>query len=143
MAFCEAAAYYYKRNMTLWDAILEMYEKYGYFEDKVIAITHQGKEGLDLIQNIMIELRKNPPKQIGAYPVKKFVDYSKGIDEIPVSNVLQFDLGEGVWLAIRPSGTEPKIKLYFGVIGENLGDARQKSSDLEKAVTGSLESVSK
>ena len=142
MAFCEAAAYYYQRNMTLWDAILAMYEKYGYFEDTVISITHKGKEGLDLIQNIMIELRKNPPKEIGEYHAEKFLDYSKGIDEIPVSNVLQFNLGKGVWLAIRPSGTEPKIKLYFGVIGKNMADARQKSSELERAVTELLERVS-
>jgi alpha-phosphoglucomutase len=118
-----------------------MYEKYGYYKDNVIAITHKGIEGLQKIQSIMDNLRKNPPMKFGNYDVTAVRDYLK--DEIvnvktgekkptgiPKSNVLYFELTEDAWLCVRPSGTEPKIKLYFGVVGKDLADADEKSEKL-------------
>ena len=141
MALCEAAAYYKLRGKTIWDAMLDMYEKYGYYKDNVIAITHKGIEGLQKIQSIMDNLRKNPPMKFGNYDVTAVRDYLK--DEIvnvktgekkptgiPKSNVLYFELTEDAWLCVRPSGTEPKIKLYFGVVGKDLADADEKSEKL-------------
>lgn len=126
---------------TIWDAMLDMYEKYGYYKDNVIAITHKGIEGLQKIQSIMDNLRKNPPMKFGNYDVTAVRDYLK--DEIvnvktgekkptgiPKSNVLYFELTEDAWLCVRPSGTEPKIKLYFGVVGKDLADADEKSEKL-------------
>ena len=140
-ALCEAAAYYKLRGKTIWDAMLDMYEKYGYYKDNVIAITHKGIEGLQKIQSIMDNLRKNPPMKFGNYDVTAVRDYLK--DEIvnvktgekkptgiPKSNVLYFELTEDAWLCVRPSGTEPKIKLYFGVVGKDLADADEKSEKL-------------
>ena len=141
MALCEAAAYYKTQGKTLWDAMIDMYEKYGYYKDNVIAITHKGIEGLQKIQSIMDNLRKNPPMKFGNYDVTAVRDYLK--DEIvdvktgekkptgiPKSNVLYFELTEDAWLCVRPSGTEPKIKLYFGVVGKDLADADEKSEKL-------------
>lgn len=141
MTLCEAAAYYKTEGKTLWDAMIDMYEKYGYYKDNVIAITHKGIEGLQKIQSIMDNLRKNPPMKFGNYDVTAVRDYLK--DEIvnvktgekkptgiPKSNVLYFELTEDAWLCVRPSGTEPKIKLYFGVVGKDLADADEKSEKL-------------
>lgn len=141
MTLCEAAAYYKTQGKTLWDAMIDMYEKYGYYKDNVIAITHKGIEGLQKIQSIMDNLRKNPPMKFGNYDVTAVRDYLK--DEIvnvktgekkptgiPKSNVLYFELTEDAWLCVRPSGTEPKIKLYFGVVGKDLADADEKSEKL-------------
>lgn len=141
MALCEAAAFLKLRGKTIWDAFLEMYERYGYYKDNVISITHKGIEGLEKIKNIMDSLRKNPPVEFGKYKVTSFRDYEeeyikdmatgeKKPTNIPKSNVLYFDLTEDAWLCVRPSGTEPKIKLYFGVVGSSLADADEKSEQL-------------
>lgn len=149
MALCEAAAYFKKRGKSLWDAMVDMYEKYGYYRDEVIAITHKGIEGLEKIQAIMTELRENPPVKFGNYDVVCFRDYETGVcknlrtgeeepTEIPQSNVLYFELTDDSWLCIRPSGTEPKIKIYFGVVGKDMEDAELKSKALEKEVRATL-----
>lgn len=141
MALCEAAAYYKKRGKTLWDAMIDMYEKYGYYKDDVISITHKGIEGLEKIKSIMNGLRENPPMKFGDYEVVTFRDYEKdtvknlrtgeeGTTGLPKSNVLYFELTNDAWLCVRPSGTEPKIKIYFGVVGSGMEDAEQKSSEL-------------
>ena len=145
MALCEAAAYYKTKNMTLWDAMLAMYERYGYYKDGVKAVTMKGIEGLEKIQEIMNELRTNPPKEFCGYKVESFRDYQADtITDIasgevkptglPKSNVLYFDMSDKVWMCVRPSGTEPKIKFYFGVVGESLEDADKKSEEMAKAV---------
>ena len=152
MALCEAAAFYKAQGKTLWDAMLEMYEKYGYYKDAVIAVAHKGIEGLAKIKSIMENLRNNPPAEIGGYKVLKTRDYDK--DEIvdlatgaktttgiPKSNVLYYEMEGDVWLAVRPSGTEPKIKLYYGVVGDNLEDADQKSEKLGEQVKALLDSL--
>lgn len=145
MALCEAAAYYKVRGMTLWDAMISMYEKYGYYIDNVISITHKGLEGLAKIKKIMDTLRANPPIKFGDYKVTSTRDYEFGIiknvetgetkpTNIPKSNVLYFDLTDDAWLCVRPSGTEPKIKIYFGVVGQSYKEGVDKSAELEKIV---------
>lgn len=149
MALCEAAAYYKKRGKTLWDAMIDMYEKYGYYKDDVIAITHKGIEGLEKIKSIMDGLRTNPPKSFGDYEVTAVRDYETdtvknlrtgetGITGLPKSNVLYFELTSDAWVCVRPSGTEPKIKIYFGVVGTDMGDAEQKSFELAEIVKKTL-----
>ena len=152
MALCEAAAYYKLRGKTIWDAMLEMYEKYGYYKDDVIAITHKGLEGLAKIKSIMDSLRENPPMAFGKYQVLATRDYEKDIIRdvktgetkptgIPKSNVLYFELTDDAWLCVRPSGTEPKIKIYFGVVGDSLDNAQQKSEELAGVVKELLEQL--
>ena len=153
MALCEAAAYYKTKNMTLWDAMVAMYERYGYYKDDVQSITMKGIEGLEKIQEIMTALRTNPPKEVGGIQVTSFRDYQAGTvtdlqsgdvkpTGLPESNVLYFDMADNVWLCVRPSGTEPKIKFYYGVVGTSLEDADKKSADMAAAVTKLVESMS-
>ena len=152
MALCECAAYYKTKNMTLWDAMIEMYERYGYYKDSVKSITLKGIEGLAKIQEIMDTLRKNPPTQVGDYKVTSFRDYKE--DKItnletkevcptglPKSNVLYFDMTDDAWLCVRPSGTEPKVKFYYGVKGTSLADADKKSEIMGKAVLDMVDSM--
>ncbi|MCQ2529630.1 MAG: phospho-sugar mutase [Lachnospiraceae bacterium] len=131
LILCEMCAYYKYEDMTLWDAVCEMYEKYGYEEEKTVSITRKGINGLEEISNIMTEMRKNPPAVIGGYEVKRMVDYEQSeLTGLPKSNVLFFQL-EGGWVCVRPSGTEPKIKYYFGVT-EELSKATDKIQLLEE-----------
>ena len=143
MALCEAAAYYKQKGMTLWDAMIQMYEKYGYYKDDVKSITLKGIEGLAKIQQIMDTLRNNTPSEIGPYKVLSARDYKLDTKKdmvtgevtttgLPSSNVLYYDLTDDAWLCVRPSGTEPKIKLYYGVKGTSLEDAAAKSAELGK-----------
>ena len=145
MALCEAAAYYKTQGKTLWDAMIDMYEKYGYYKDDIQSITLKGIEGLEKIQSILETLRKNPPAKIGGYQVTSARDYkldtvrnmSTGeITEtgLPKSNVLYYDLTDDAWLCVRPSGTEPKVKFYYGVKGTSLADADEKSKALGEKV---------
>ena len=141
MALCEAAAYYKTKNMTLWDAMIAMYERYGYYKDGVQSITLKGIEGLAKIQEIMDTLRNNTPETIGEYKVLSARDYKLNtirnmetgeVTEtgLPQSNVLYYDLSDDAWLCVRPSGTEPKIKLYYGIKGTSMEDAEKKSNAL-------------
>lgn len=152
MALCEAAAYYKSKNMTLWDAMIAMYEKYGYYLDGSQSITLSGKEGLEKIAFVLELLRKNPMTSIGAYSVTASRDYLSGeIKDIrtgevketglPSSNVLYYDLTDDAWICVRPSGTEPKIKFYYGVKGTSLEDAREKSKALGKEIEGTVNSI--
>ena len=154
MKLCEAAAYYKTKNMTLWDAMLAMYEKYGYYKDDVKAITLSGKEGLEKIQLIMDTLRKNKIDELGGYKVKVMRDYesgetydvisgSRGETGLPSSNVLYYEFGNGVWFCVRPSGTEPKIKFYYGVVGDSMEDADKKSEDFAKAILDFIDNILK
>lgn len=145
MALCEAAAYYKTKDMTLWDAMIAMYERYGYYKDDIQAITLKGIEGLAKIQEILETLRKNPPTQIAGYEVVKARDYKADTIKdmatgevtttgLPNSNVLYYDLTDDAWLCVRPSGTEPKVKFYYGVKGTSLEDADEKSANMGKEV---------
>lgn len=150
MALCEAAAYYKTKGMTLWDALVSLYERYGYYKDDVQAVTMKGIEGLEKIQQIMNTLRTNPPVQVGDYKVVSVRDYK--LDTIkdlatgevkptglPKSNVLYFDLSDHAWLCVRPSGTEPKVKFYYGIVGTSLEDANEKSAALGKEVLAMID----
>ena len=145
MALCEAAAYYKTKNMTLWDAMLAMYEKYGYYKDHVESITLKGIEGLAKIQEIMDTLRSETLTEIGGYKVEKVRDYKKDTitdlatgavtaTGLPSSNVLYYELNDAAWFCVRPSGTEPKVKFYIGVKGSSMEEAEQKYEVLGKAV---------
>ena len=151
-ALCEAAAYYKQKCMTLWDAMIAMYEKYGYYKDAVKAIGLSGIEGLAKIQSIMETLRNNTPTEVGGYKVTSARDYK--LDTIknmatgevkptglPSSNVLYYDLEDGAWICVRPSGTEPKIKFYFGVKGTSLKDAEEKENALGAAVMAMVDKM--
>ncbi|MCI9614233.1 MAG: phospho-sugar mutase [Dorea sp.] len=145
MALCEAAAYYKTQGKTLWDAMVDMYDKYGYYKDDIQSITLKGIEGLNKIQEILETLRKNPPAEIAGYQVVKARDYqAETIRDIatgevtgtglPKSNVLYYDLTDDAWLCVRPSGTEPKVKFYYGIKGTSLEDADKKSAKLGEEV---------
>ncbi|MDD3402323.1 MAG: phospho-sugar mutase [Hespellia sp.] len=145
MALCEAAAYYKTQGKTLWDAMIDMYEKYGYYKDDIQAVSLKGIEGLAKIQEILETLRKDPPTEIGGYKVVQARDYKANTIKdmatgavtetgLPESNVLYYDLTDDAWLCVRPSGTEPKIKFYYGIKGESLADADAKSEALGKEV---------
>ncbi|MBQ9885538.1 MAG: phospho-sugar mutase [Lachnospiraceae bacterium] len=145
MALCEAAAYYKTKGMTLWDAMLAMYERYGYYKDDIKTITLKGIEGLEKIQYIMETLRNNPPKAFGDYKVESFRDYKKDTitdnatgevkpTGLPSSNVLYFDMADDTWVCVRPSGTEPKVKFYYGVKGTSFEDAEKQSEELGRII---------
>lgn len=145
MALCEAAAYYKTQGMTLWDAMIMLYEKYGYYKDDIQSITLTGIEGLAKIQEIMDTLRREPVKRIGDYKVVLSRDYKedKVIEAetgavkptgLPKSNVLYYDLEDDAWVCVRPSGTEPKVKFYYGIKGSSMADADAKSAALGKEV---------
>ena len=145
MALCEAAAYYKSQGKTLWDAMLDMYEKYGYCIDAIQSVSLKGIEGLAKIQEIMNTLRENTPAKIGKYEVLSARDYKKDTIKnlttgevtttgLPNSNVLYYDMSDSAWLCVRPSGTEPKVKFYYGVKGTSLEDAQKLSKELGEEV---------
>ena len=151
-ALCEAAAYYKQKGMTLWDAMIAMYEKYGYYKDDIQAITLKGIEGLQKIQEIMETLRNETPSEIAGYKVLSARDYKKDTIKnmesgemtktgLPSSNVLYYDLSDEAWLCVRPSGTEPKVKFYYGVKGTSLEDADAKSAALGKQVVAMIQEM--
>ncbi len=152
MALCEAAAYYKTKNMTLWDAMIAMYERYGYYQDGITAITLKGIEGLEKIGQIMNTLRAEAPKEIGAYQVTAVRDYKNDtITDIatgavrptglPSSNVLYYELTDDAWVCVRPSGTEPKVKFYFGIKGSSMADADAKAEAMKAAVNALVEKM--
>ncbi len=137
MSLCEAAAYYMSKGITLYEQMNNIYEKYGYFKEDLVSVTLKGIEGMEKIQEIMEGYRNNPPKTAGDYKVLKFRDYKKETitdmttgavvpTGLPKSDVLYFELNDNAWCAVRPSGTEPKIKFYFGVKGSSMEDADKK-----------------
>ncbi len=152
MALCEAAAYYKTRNMTLWDAMIALYDRYGYYKDDIISVTMKGITGLQKISDIMEYLRQNPVKEICGLKTLAVRDYKKDTRTVlatgavtatglPTSNVLYYELENNSYLCVRPSGTEPKIKLYFGVKGASMEDADERSKKLGAEVKALLESI--
>lgn len=152
VALCEAAAYYKMKGMTLWDAMIAIYEKYGYYKDAVKSIGLKGIEGQAKIQAIMDTLRNNTPTEVGGYRTVSARDYKldtiKDMENgevkptgLPESNVLYYDLTDDAWLCVRPSGTEPKIKFYYGIKGTSLADADEKSAKLGEAVMAMVDSM--
>ena len=135
MMLCEVAAYYKKEGKTLWDAMLSMYEKYGYYKEGLSTLTLKGIDGANQIKQMMEEQRKNPSTELGEFKVIGVRDYLKNDTGLPISNVLYYELEDNAWCCIRPSGTEPKIKFYFGVKGSSLIDAKEKLDKLEEDLT--------
>ena len=145
MALAEAAAYYKTKGMTLWDAMLSLYEKYGYYKDAIKSIELKGMEGLAKIKEILETLRQESPKKIGSWTVQAVRDYREDTvtdlatgevhpTGLPTSNVLYYELDQDAWLCVRPSGTEPKVKFYYGVKGASLAEADKLSEEMGEAV---------
>ena len=149
MCLCEVAAWCKKNGITVWDQMLKLYEKYGYFKETQYAITLKGIDGSRQIAEMMDKLRSNPPKSFGELTVKELRDYDKDVTKnmatgeetptgLPKSNVLYFDLTNDSWCCARPSGTEPKIKFYMGFKGRSLSDAQDKVEKLTEALKSYL-----
>ena len=145
MCLCEVAAWCKKQGRTVWDQMLLMYEKYGYYTEDLYTVTLKGIDGAKQITKIMDSLRVNPPEKFGDLNVLAVRDYQSGVvrdtqtgkessTHLPVSNVLYFDLTQDSWCCARPSGTEPKIKFYMGVKGKDLEDAKKKNQALTAAL---------
>ena len=144
MLLCEVAAFYKAQKKTLWDAMLEMYDKYGYYKEGLATLTLKGEKGAAQIKDMMENMRSQMPSTIGEYKVNAMRDYLKGIRKtadgeesklsLPESNVIYFELDLDAWCCVRPSGTEPKIKYYCGVKGDSIEDASSKLENLKKAL---------
>lgn len=145
MALCEAAAYYKTKGITLWDQMLNIYNKYGYYKEDLFTMTFKGADGAKKMQDMMDAYRKNTPKQVGAYKVLRLRDYKNDVitdlatgetipTGLPKSNVLYFELENDAWFCVRPSGTEPKIKFYAGIKGNSLDDSAKKLDELMEAI---------
>ena len=142
---CEVADYYKKQGKTLWDAMIDIYEKYGYYKEGLATMTLKGIDGAAQIQQIMSDARANLPKEVGSHKVIAVRDYKADTRTeiatgkvtptgLPNSNVLYYELSDNAWCCVRPSGTEPKIKFYFGVKGESLKDSEEKLEALKSAM---------
>jgi phosphoglucomutase len=149
MSLCEVASFCKKQGKTLWDMMLDTYEKYGYFKESQYTITLKGIDGSKQIAEIMDKLRQNPPKAFGDLKVLRFRDYQNDVivdmetgektsTGLPKSNVLYFDLPDDHWCCARPSGTEPKIKFYMGVKGNSLEDAKARLEKLTEDLKAAL-----
>ena len=132
MLVAEAAAYYKKQGKTLWDVLLEIYAKYGYFAEDEPNIILEGIPGAQRIQRMMKWIRNNLPTSVSGKKVDKIIDYINGYEDIPAQNAIRFFLEDGSWFAIRPSGTEPKIKFYFYSKGNSYEDALEKNRTIKK-----------
>ena len=145
MALCEAAAYYKSKGLTLWDQMINIYEKYGYYKEGQVSIVLEGADGAEKIKSMMTAMREKKIEKIGEYNVLKFRDYDRNIIRdmktgheeetgLPKSNVLYYELENNSWCCVRPSGTEPKIKLYMGIKADTMENADKKLEDLKKAM---------
>ncbi len=145
MAICEAAAYYKKQGLTLWDQMIKIYEKYGYYREELASITLKGADGAAKIQNMISKMRNNPPVRIGNWDVIAVRDYriqerkemmtgSTTRIDLPMENMLYYELSNDAWCCARPSGTEPKIKFYIGAKGNSIEDAKLQAETLKEEV---------
>ncbi|MBM6648527.1 phospho-sugar mutase [Bacillus sp. RIT 809] len=146
---CEVAAYYKSKGKTLYDGLLEVFKKYGFFREDLVSLTLKGKDGAEQIQKMMATFRGNPPKEVAGLTVVAVEDYKESIittlqdgnkEEIhlPKSNVLKYQLEDGSWFCLRPSGTEPKIKFYFGVQDDSLQNSEQKLLTIKEDIMNRL-----
>ena len=145
MALCEAAAYYKSKGLTLWDQMINIYEKYGYYKEGQVSIVLEGADGAEKIKEMMTAMRNKSIDKIGEYKVLEFKDYDKNMIKnmqtgetretgLPKSNVLYYDLENNSWCCVRPSGTEPKIKLYMGIKADSMEKAEKKLEELKQAM---------
>ena len=145
MALCEAACFYASKGKTLWDAMIDIYEKYGYYKEAQVSIVREGVQGAQEIKEMMTKMRETDIESIGKYKVLVFKDVEKDVVKdmktgetsktgLPKSNVLYYELEDNSWCCIRPSGTEPKIKLYMGIKGNTEKEAEEKLAELKEAM---------
>ena len=144
MALCEATAYYKSKGITLWQQMLNIYKKYGFYKEGQISIVLKGADGAEQIKAKMEKMRANPPKSLAGHKVIEARDYKehtivkengeRSETDLPTSNVLYYDLTDNAWCCVRPSGTEPKIKFYMGVRGESMEDADKRLEELTEAM---------
>ena len=150
MALCEAACYYKAQGITLWDQMINIYKKYGFYKETQVSIVKEGAEGAQIIKEMMTKTRNKDVEKIGDYKVLTFKDVEKDIVKnmqtgeitktgLPKSNVLYYELEENSWCCVRPSGTEPKIKLYMGIKGKSETDANEKLEKLKNAMVKVVE----
>ncbi|KAB7707364.1 phospho-sugar mutase [Bacillus aerolatus] len=143
----EVAAYYKAQGKSLYDGLIEIFEKYGFYQESLSSLTLKGKDGAEQIASILEKFRHEPPESMNGIPLIAMEDYAasectdvrtgfKASIDLPKSNVLKFKLADGSWVCVRPSGTEPKVKFYFAVKGESMADSKEKLSSLEKEVMG-------
>ena len=142
MLVAEMAAWYKKKGMSLTDALEQLYKTYGYFSEDQVSLVKEGAEGAALIGRIMDVFRSQAPSKIGDFTVRKITDYINGYQDIPASNVLRFDLEDGTWFAMRPSGTEPKIKFYYYSAAEDGETSRSKVEEMKTAVDEMISQIS-
>ena len=145
MSLCEAAAYYRSKGITLWDQMINIYKKYGFYKEGQVSITLEGSSGAEKMEQMMNNLRKNIPSKIGKYKVLVYKDFANNIVKdiktgnttetgLPKSNVLYYELENDNWCCVRPSGTEPKIKLYFGVKSSSIEESEEELENLKNAM---------
>ena len=137
----EMAAYYYDKGMTLYEGLQEVYKKYGYYKEELKSITLKGIDGMEKIKSIMSHFRNADIKEIGNIKVAQLIDYKEGINDLPKSDVLKFILEDNSWIAVRPSGTEPKIKFYFGCNGDKQIEVDNKLDSIMKFITNTVENI--
>lgn len=137
----EMAAYYYDKGMSLYEGLQELYKKYGYFREKTISLTLKGIEGLAKIKEIITYFRENDIKEFNNTKVVDLKDYQKGIDGLPKANVLKYFLEDGSWIAVRPSGTEPKLKFYVAVKGQDESECAGKIANIESDINKIIDQV--
>lgn len=123
---CEMGAYYKHKGISIYKALQDIYKKYGFYDEELVSITLKGREGSETIRKIMDNLKKTPPHRIGIEDIAEIRDYSKGVSDLPKSNVLQFITNNKSVISIRPSGTEPKLKIYYSANGKNKDDVRNR-----------------
>jgi phosphoglucomutase len=143
LLICEAAAYYKSQGKTLYEVLLELYAKYGTYLEKLESRTLKGKDGLEQIGAIMSDWRANPPEEIAGIAVTRMLDYEGELDGLPAENVLKFLLSDGSWFCLRPSGTEPKIKVYFAVRGTSVAAASEALKTLAATVMARVDALAK
>lgn len=141
MLICEMAACYKEKGMTLYEGLMELYRKYGYYMESLASISFKGKEGMEEMLKLIDGLRSNPPREINSLKVTEMRDYMdyQGPIKLPKENVLQFILEDRSWFCIRPSGTEPKLKIYYSVIGESMENADARMERLKETVEALIE----
>ncbi|MDK2586303.1 phospho-sugar mutase [Romboutsia sedimentorum] len=141
LLICEMAAYYMSKNLSLYEGLVDTYNKFGYYKEDLKSITLKGIEGIEKIKEIMNHFRNTNIESISDIKVLKILDYNNCVDDLPKSDVLKFILEDGSWIAVRPSGTEPKIKFYFGVNSDNEEEVESKLSKLMSSMTDKVNSI--
>ncbi|UUV16005.1 phospho-sugar mutase [Clostridioides difficile] len=141
LMICEMAAYYSSKGMNLYEALIDTYNKFGYYKEDLKSVTLKGIDGIKKIKEMMLYFRSVKIDNVADVKVDKILDYKEGVDDLPKSDVLKFLLEDGSWIAIRPSGTEPKIKFYFGANSDNQEDVEFKLNNLMSYILNVVDSI--